>query len=93
MKPEGPACQSCGMPLNKDEKSGGTNADGTRSAEYCSHCFQKGKFTEPQITVTEMVAKVRTKLSSMNLPPPVVEKLAGGIPSLKRWKRAPRQAA
>ena len=81
------------MPLNKDHKGGGTNADGTRSAEYCSHCFQNGKFTEPQITVTEMIAKVRAKLSSMDLPPAMVDKLAGGIPSLKRWKKGARPAA
>jgi hypothetical protein len=24
-------CQSCGMPLKKDSKGGGTNADGTKS--------------------------------------------------------------
>lgn len=28
-------CQSCGMPLKKDEKGGGTNADGSKSEMYC----------------------------------------------------------
>ncbi|MBC7771253.1 MAG: hypothetical protein H7210_02040 [Pyrinomonadaceae bacterium] len=27
-RPKGPACQSCGMPLSKDPRGGGTNADG-----------------------------------------------------------------
>jgi hypothetical protein len=36
-KPKGPYCQSCGMPLSKDEKGGGTEADGRKSSQYCSH--------------------------------------------------------
>ena len=85
MKTGDASCQSCGMPLSRDEQGGGTNADGTRSAEYCSHCFRQGKFTEPNLTATEMVAKVQALLSSRNMPPAVVQKLAGTIPSLRRW--------
>ncbi len=29
-------CQSCGMPMSRDEKGGGTNADGSKIAMYCS---------------------------------------------------------
>ena len=39
-KPKGPFCQSCGMPLSRDSLGGGTNADGSSSTEYCSHCFR-----------------------------------------------------
>lgn len=38
-------CQSCGMPFEKDPRGGGTNRDGTKSSDYCSFCYQKGKFT------------------------------------------------
>jgi len=38
-------CQSCGMPMSKDPKSGGTNADGSKNLEYCSYCYQNGEFT------------------------------------------------
>jgi hypothetical protein len=38
--PKRPFCQSCGMPLSRDELGGGTNADGSRSTEYYSHCFR-----------------------------------------------------
>ncbi|WP_224768159.1 zinc ribbon domain-containing protein [Metabacillus idriensis] len=31
-------CQSCGMPLSKDEHGGGTEADGSKSTKYCSRC-------------------------------------------------------
>jgi hypothetical protein len=33
------ACQSCGMPLSKDELGGGTEKDGRISTKYCSHCY------------------------------------------------------
>jgi len=38
-------CQSCGMPMRRDEKGGGTNADGSKNLMYRSHCFEAGKFT------------------------------------------------
>jgi len=42
-------CQSCGMPMKKDPRGGGTDADGTRSPEYCSYCYQDGTFPSPGI--------------------------------------------
>ncbi len=38
-------CNSCGMPMKKDPKGSGTNADGSKSMEYCSYCYEKGDFT------------------------------------------------
>ena len=38
-------CQSCGMPMKKDPQGGGTNADGSKNAAYCSYCYQNGEFT------------------------------------------------
>jgi hypothetical protein len=38
------------MPFSKDEKGGGTEADGTKSALYCSHCYASGQFTQPDMT-------------------------------------------
>jgi len=38
-------CQSCGMPMKQDPQGGGTNVDGSKSTEYCSYCYQSGKFT------------------------------------------------
>ena len=35
-------CQSCGMPMKKDPEGGGTNADGSKSPDYCSYCFRNG---------------------------------------------------
>ena len=84
-KPKGPYCQSCGMPLSKDEKGGGTEADGTKSAEYCSHCYVEGEFTEPSLTANQMVDKVRAKMREMHIPGFLAKSFTKGIPALKRW--------
>lgn len=45
MKKANKFCQSCGMPIKKDPNLGGTNSDGTKNSDYCSYCYQLGKFT------------------------------------------------
>ena len=84
-KPKGPFCQSCGMPLSKDEKGGGSEADGTKSALYCSHCYANGKFTAPDMTADQMVQFVQTKLKEMHIPGVLAKRMAKDIPALKRW--------
>ena len=81
-------CQSCGMPLKRDPKGGGTNADGTKSATYCSHCYEGGKFTWPNVTVGEMQAFVKNKLKEMGFPGFLAGMFTKGIPKLERWKTA-----
>lgn len=83
--PEGPFCQSCGMPLSRDEHGGGTEADGSHSGEYCSHCYQAGEFTMPDLTAEQMMSRVRTRLQKLNLPASAVASLVGQIPRLRRW--------
>jgi hypothetical protein len=80
-------CQSCGMPLKKDEKGGGTNADGSKSYMYCSHCYQNGKFTLPDITKEGMQEHVKGKLKSMGFPGFIAGFFTKGIPKLKRWSK------
>ena len=85
-RPDGPACQSCGMPLSRDAQGGGTEADGRRTTEYCSHCYQGGAFTEPDITAVQMTEKVRGMLMRRQVPAPAVEVMVAGISSLRRWR-------
>jgi hypothetical protein len=85
-RPKGPPCQSCGMPLSRDPRGGGSNADGSRSSEYCSHCYEKGAFTQPDITVEEMTALVEEKLRSMHFPGFLARRFAKDIPTLRRWR-------
>ncbi len=79
--------QSCGMPLNKDEKGGGTNADGTKSGMYCSHCYENGKFTIPDMTIPKMQERVKEKLKEMGFPGFLAGFFTRGIPKLERWKK------
>lgn len=79
-------CQSCGMPLKKDAAGGGTNADGSRSGMYCSKCFDKGQFVNPEMTVTEMQVLVKDKLKTMGFPGFIAGWFTKGIPDLIRWK-------
>lgn len=86
-RPKGPVCQSCGMPLSKDPLGGGTNADGSISSEYCSHCYRKGAFTQPNITVEEMTKLVEGKLRSMHFPGFLARRFAKDVPTLRRWRK------
>ena len=78
-------CQSCGMPLKRDEKGGGTNADGSKSTMYCSHCYAGGKFTLPDLTVDQMQARVKEKLKEFGFPGFLAGMFTSKIPKLKRW--------
>ena len=79
-------CQSCGMPLKRDENGGGTEADGSRSTKYCSHCYQDGHFVLPDITAEQMQARVRQKMTDMGFPRFLGGIFTRGIPKLERWQ-------
>lgn len=79
-------CQSCGMPLSRDEKGGGSMADGTKSKMYCSHCYEMGQFTMPSITVEEMKERVKKKLVEFGFPRFVAGFFTRNIHKLERWK-------
>ena len=73
------------MPLKRDPNGCGTNLDGSKSAEYCSMCYEKGQFTQPDITVEEMQALVKNKMKEMKFPSFLANISVKGIPKLKRW--------
>jgi len=85
--PEGPICQSCGMPMSAPEHFG-TDADGGRCREYCSFCFREGQFTAPHMTVEEMVAHVAAiGVEKLGLSAEQAQAMAAGvIPQLGRWR-------
>jgi hypothetical protein len=74
------------MPLKRDSEGGGTNADGTKSVRYCSHCWQEGKFTRPECTVEQMQELVRGKMKEMGFPGFLGGFFTRGIPRLERWR-------
>ncbi len=46
-------CQSCGMPLEKEEDFG-TNVDGSPNGDYCAYCYRDGAFLA-DCTMEEMI--------------------------------------
>jgi hypothetical protein len=75
------------MPLKRGEKGGGTNSDGTRSAMYCSHCFQAGHFMLPDLTAEQMQERVKGKLKEFGMPGFVAGFLAETSPLWNGGKR------
>jgi hypothetical protein len=80
-------CQSCGMPMARDEKGGGANADGTKSGKYCSHCFHNGAFTEPNLTAMQMRDSVKAELKKRGFPGFVAAFFTRNVPKLERWSQ------
>jgi hypothetical protein len=80
-------CQSCGMPMER-KKDFGTNADNSISKDYCVHCFQKGRFSYPDMTLKQMIDMLAGMASRMNMTEEQVRKMASkNLPKLKRWKK------
>lgn len=75
------------MPLKRDKKGGGTDADGTKSIRYCSNCYENGKFTMPDITVEQMKERVKDKIKEFGFPGFLAGLFTKGIPKLERWKK------
>jgi hypothetical protein len=81
-------CQSCGMPLDRDPKGGGTEADGSLSTRFCSHCYVAGVFTLPDLTAGQMQDRVRERMAEMGFPRFVCGFFTRKIPKLERWQPA-----
>ena len=75
------------MPLQKEEDFG-TNANGSKSEEYCFHCFQNGKFLDEGITLEGKISKNVKFAVQMGMSEGEAWKLASEVlPKLKRWKK------
>jgi hypothetical protein len=46
-------CQSCGMPIKKDEVKG-TEKDGSLSQKYCNLCYKDGEFIGADCSLEKM---------------------------------------
>ena len=86
-------CQSCGMPLGKDEDCG-TNEDGSINYDYCRYCCKGGKFLQ-DCTMDEMIEHCAQFVDEVNknLPSPITkeqykDQMRQYFPLLKRWRKA-----
>ena len=85
--PQEPICQSCGMPLRKDEDFG-TKKDGSKSEKYCFHCFQGGRFLDEGISLQEKIEKNVNFGVQMGMPEDTARHMCENIlPKLKRWQK------
>jgi len=84
---QGKHCGSCGAPMASNEMYG-TETNGAKSIDYCMHCYDKGVFLQPDITLEEMIAFVSnmmvTQFGFSKEDADAQCKIA--IPTLKRWK-------
>ena len=80
-------CQSCAMPMKREEDFG-VNKDGTLNKEYCSFCFQEGRFTDEGITLQEKINKlIKIGVSQFGMTEEQARIMAEQkLPDLKRWR-------
>jgi len=82
-------CQSCGMPLTNEVL--GTNADGSKSEDYCIYCYKDGAFTgdftmEQMAEYCSMFVEEYNKNTGEHLSACEYKQvLLKFYPSLKRW--------
>ncbi|RYY62568.1 MAG: hypothetical protein EOO05_02285 [Chitinophagaceae bacterium] len=60
-------CQSCTLPVD-DLSLRGTEADGSLSKQFCKFCFMQGQFTHPDMTMSEMSARIKKMMERQGLP-------------------------
>lgn len=78
-------CQSCGMPMEKGFF--GSNADDSENTTFCRFCFQKGVFTEPELSMQAMIeASISHMTRVLQIPEAQAKQRASEmIPKLARW--------
>lgn len=86
-QPNGPFCQSCYMPMDNPECFG-TDERGLKVDDYCVHCFENGKFTNPDISKEEMIDLViEIMVEKTKMPEEQARQISESfIPTLKRWR-------
>lgn len=79
-------CQSCGMPMNKEELFG-KEKDGSKSVDYCVYCYPNGEFNNPNETLQEMIDTCIPFMVEEGMDKEEARKmLENQLPQLKRWK-------
>ena len=85
-------CQSCGMPLTKNEDCG-KNADGSTNYEYCQYCYKDGHFMQ-EMTMEELIEHCSQFVDEVNklMPEPMTREdykqmMRGYFPMMKRWRK------
>ena len=93
-EPPGPFCQSCSMPLEKPQDFG-TSAFGYRENDYCRFCYQDGAFTDPGITMAQMLDRCVGIMAQRGIMPEAKARalLTEVMPRMKRWREGASEEA
>ena len=81
-------CQSCAMPMGNTDEMYGTNADGSKSTDYCQYCYVNGAFTS-NATMDEMIEICVPHMASANSgmsEDDARKMMRKFFPTLKRWQ-------
>jgi hypothetical protein len=78
------------MPLTRPEEFG-SDEGGYRVNDYCRHCYADGAFTDPDITMAQMIDKCVAIMTRQNIMPEARarELLDRVMPRMKRWRGHP----
>ena len=68
------------------EEAKGTENNGQKTNDYCTHCYQDSHFKNPDMNLEDMKNTVKMHMEKKNLPVYMVQKALHIIPELKRWK-------
>jgi hypothetical protein len=78
-------CQSCGIPLDTEALKG-TEKNGSTNKEYCKFCYDKGGFTNPNLSLDELQETVEIQMKKLKLPDDSIQDALNILPNLNRWK-------
>ncbi|MGC4017862.1 MAG: zinc ribbon domain-containing protein [Muricomes sp.] len=79
-------CQSCGLPFNKEHAHFmAIEPDGSTSI-YCTNCYRNGDFTDPDLSVEELIEMVVPALAKSIGEEKARNEMTALLPTLKRWK-------
>ena len=79
-------CQSCAMPL-KTAENFGTEADGAPSNDYCTHCYQGGKFVYDSTLEQAVQANIPWWKQEGDTDEDAKNRIMAVFPNLKRWAK------
>ena len=77
-------CQSCGMPLTKEEQKG-TELNGMKNREHCYFCYENGSYKNPDMNFDDMKDIVTNRMHALKRPDYTIKKAVNLLPILKRW--------
>lgn len=85
-KPTKPSsvCHSCGKRFSAIRIKG-INSDGTVNDSFCNFCYQDGKLTEPELSLSNVIERVKSEISRKNFLKRYFTILR--IKGLDRWRK------